>query len=79
MLARTPRALCVECREPSGAPGFATGGGRPENGPVYWSDEGVICSHPCAARHVARRAAEGRPMREPAPNPLETSAGPFRR
>ena len=79
MLARTPRALCVECQKPLGAPGFATGGGRPENGPAYWSDEGLVCSSACAARHVTRRGAEGRPMREPAPNPLEKSAGLFRR
>lgn len=79
MLARTPRALCIECQTPFGAPGFATQAGRVENGPAYWSDEGLICSSLCATRHVARRAADGRPMREPAPNPLAASAGPFRR
>ena len=79
MLARTPRALCVECHKPHGAPGFATQAGRPENGPAYWSDEGLVCSSACATRHVMRRVAEGRPMREPAPNPLEKSAGLFRR
>jgi hypothetical protein len=79
MLARTPRALCVECQKPLGAPGLRPKGGRAENGPAYWSDEGVICSHACAARHAARRTAEGRPIREPASNPLERSAGLFRR
>lgn len=54
-----------------GHPDFAYHAGKAQNGPAYWSDRGLLCSHACSVAHYERREKEGDPMKEPAPNPLE--------
>lgn len=71
MLDKTPLRACVECGKPYGHAEFTHHSGRPENGPAYWSDRGLLCSHACSTAHFVRREKEGDPMKEPAPNPLE--------
>ncbi len=71
MLSRLHHTNCVECGKPYGDPAFGYHAGRIENGPAYWSDRGLLCSHECAVEHFKRRREAGDPMREPAPNPLE--------
>ncbi len=71
MLNRPQPRTCVECGLPFGHPDFAYHAGRIENGPAYWSDEGLLCSHGCSTAHFDRREKEGRPMIAPAPNPFE--------
>ncbi len=70
MLNRSPSPACVECGMPMSAEGFGFHHGRRDDGPAYWSDEGVICSPACAAAHARRRLAEGREMKEPAAEPI---------
>ncbi len=70
MLQRTPRT-CLECGLSYGHPDFKYHADRIENGPAYWSDRGILCSPACSTAHFEKRAKEGDPMREPAPNPLE--------
>ena len=71
MLNRTQARTCVECGLPYGHTNFAYHAGKPENGPSYWSDHGLLCSVACSAAHYEKREKEGNPMKEPAPNPLE--------
>ena len=71
MLQKAQARACVECGRPYGHPDFVCDAGRVENGPSYWSDRGLLCSHACSTAHFERRVREGDPMREPAPNPLE--------
>jgi hypothetical protein len=71
MLKRTQARTCVECGLAYGHPDFSYHYGRTENGPSYWSDRGLLCSHACSLAHFERREKEGDPMTEPAPNPLE--------
>lgn len=69
MLWTNARRACVECGKLADAEGFRQHKGRRRNGPAYWSDEGLICSPACATSHFAKRRAQGREMREPAPAP----------
>jgi len=71
MLKKTQPRACIECGLPYGHPDFGYHYGRIENGPAYWSDRGLLCSHACSTAHFERRVKEGDPMKEPAPNPLE--------
>ncbi len=71
MLKKTPTRTCIECGLPYGHPDFGYHAGRIENGPAYWSDRGLLCSHACSTVHFEKRVREGDPMKEPAPNPLE--------
>lgn len=71
MLKKAQARACVECGLPYGHPDFGYYSGRIENGPAYWSDRGLLCSHACSSAHFERRVKEGEPMEEPAPNPLE--------
>lgn len=59
MLARTPRRLCLECGADFSAPGFVHYRGAMDNGPAYWSDQGILCGPACAAAHLKRRLADG--------------------
>ena len=74
MLTRLHHTSCVECGKPYGDPAFTYEAGRIENGAAYWSDRGLLCSHPCAIEHFKRRRTAGDPMRDPAPDPLEQMA-----
>lgn len=75
MLDRTVfRPGCVVCGRPLADPAFAMHGGRPANGPAYWSDRGLLCSLACALAHERQRREAGEPMTEPAENPLDRSA-----
>ena len=74
MLTRPHHTRCVECGKPYGDPAFAYEAGRIEKGAAYWSDRGLLCSHPCAIEHFKRRRTAGDPMRDPAPDPLEQMA-----
>ncbi len=74
MLTRPHQAKCVECGKAYGRPDFEYHYNRIENGPAYWSDRGLLCSHACAIEHFKRRRAAGDPMREPAASPLERTA-----
>jgi hypothetical protein len=71
LLKRTQARTCIECGLAYGHPDFSYHSGRIENGPSYWSDRGILCSHACSVAHFERREKEGDPMKEPAPNPLE--------
>jgi hypothetical protein len=62
----------VECGLPYGHTGFVYSAGKIENGPAYWSDRGLLCSHACSTAHFERREKEGDPMREPAPDPFDS-------
>jgi hypothetical protein len=79
MLTRSPRPACIECKTPMSDPGFDFHYGQRENGPAYWSDEGVLCSPACALAHFARRRNEGREMKEPAAEPVLPHAPMSRR
>jgi hypothetical protein len=70
MLTRSPLPSCIECARPMSDAAFGFHQGRRENGPAYWSDEGVICSPACAAAHFSRRRIEGREMQKPADEPI---------
>ena len=59
MLAKTPRTVCIECGLDYWAPGFSHDHGRPDYGPAYWSDRGLLCSPTCAGDHYRKRVAEG--------------------
>ncbi len=71
MLTRPPPRTCVECGLPYGHADFSYEAGKMDNGPAYWSDRGLLCSHACSLAHFVKREKEGDPMREPAPNPFE--------
>jgi hypothetical protein len=71
MLTKTQPRVCIECGLPYGHASFSYHYGQIGNGPAYWSDRGLLCSHACSMAHFERREKEGDPMREPAPNPLE--------
>jgi hypothetical protein len=71
MLNKPLHRNCVECGMPFGHSDFVYHAGKVENGPAYWSDEGLLCSHGCSTAHFDRREKEGRPMIAPAPNPFE--------
>jgi len=71
MLQRTQPRTCIECGLAYGHSDFSYHYGRIENGPSYWSDRGLLCSHACSTAHFERRSREGDPMKEPSPNPLE--------
>jgi len=71
MLTRPQPRHCVECGKAYGHPDFAYQAGLVQNGPAYWSDHGLLCSHACSVVHFERREKEGTPMTTPAPNPLE--------
>lgn len=71
MLARPERYRCIECDLPYGNPLFALYEGKPENGPAYWSDRGLLCSPRCSVAHYERRRAEGTLPVKPAPNPFD--------
>jgi hypothetical protein len=68
MLARSDH--CIECGRPFRAEGFAYYEGRPENGPAYWSDRGLLCSPKCSLVHHNKRIAEGSVQQQPAPEPF---------
>jgi hypothetical protein len=70
MLTRSPHPSCIECGKSMSDSGFDFHYGLRQNGPAYWSDEGVICSHVCAAAHFSRRRTDGREMKEPAAEPI---------
>lgn len=71
MLNRAQPRTCVECGLPYGHPDFSYESGKIEEGPAYWSDHGLLCSHACSLVHFERREKEGTVMTVPAPNPLE--------
>jgi len=71
MLKKTQARTCIECGLPYGHPDFGYHAGRIEDGPAYWSDRGLLCSHACSTAHFEKRLNEGDPMAEPASNPLE--------
>jgi poly-beta-hydroxyalkanoate depolymerase len=71
MLARPETRRCIECGLPYTMPGFNYHHGQIENGPVYWSDRGILCSPTCSLAHFKRRGAEGTLPVAPAPNPFE--------
>lgn len=71
MLTKTQPRVCIECGLPYGHASFSYHYGQIGNGPAYWSDRGLLCSHACSMAHFERCEKEGDPMREPAPNPLE--------
>ena len=71
MLTKTQPRVCIECGLPYGHASFSYHYGQIGNGPAYWSDRGLLCSHACSMAHFERREKQGDPMREPAPNPLE--------
>lgn len=71
MLARPETRRCIECGLPFNMPGFNYHHGQIENGPVYWSDRGILCSPSCSLTHFKRREAEGTLPVAPAPNPFE--------
>jgi hypothetical protein len=73
MLQKLKPRVCVECGLPYGHTDFTYQSGKAENGPAYWSDEGLLCSYACSTAHFVRREKEGNPMREPAPDPFEGS------
>ena len=71
MLQSLHHTNCLTCGKPYGATDFGYYSGRPENGPAYWSERGLLCSHECAGQPHRQRFAAGDPMRDPADNPLE--------
>ncbi|NIX77381.1 hypothetical protein [Microvirga terricola] len=71
MLSRLQPRACVECGLPYGHTDFAYQGGKVEDGPAYWSDRGLLCSHACSVAHYVRREKGGDPMTEPAPDPFD--------
>ena len=71
MLARPETRRCIECGLPYSTNAFWYHEGRPENGPAYWSDRGIICSPACSLTHFKRRQAEGTLLSEPAANPFD--------
>jgi hypothetical protein len=70
MLARPETRRCVECGLPYGMPGFSLDHDRFENGPAYWSDEGILCSPKRSLAHFRRREAAGTLPTAPAPDPF---------
>jgi hypothetical protein len=58
MLARTPKAVCLECGLPWTSPAFVAHAGIREHGPAYWSDRGILCSVDCAHEHFRKRKAD---------------------
>jgi hypothetical protein len=71
MLKKTRARTCIECGLPYDHPDFVYHAGRVQNGPAYWSERGLLCSHACSTAHFEKRVKAGDPMTEPAPNPLE--------
>ena len=71
MLARPGHHRCVECGLPYGDRAFHLHYGKPENGPAYWCDRGLLCSPKCSLAHASKRMAEGTMPHEPAPDPFE--------
>lgn len=65
MLAKTP--ACLECRLPWGAPAFR----HEDEAPLYWSDQGILCSTGCATKHFDRRRADGTFVAVPADCPVK--------
>ena len=65
MLAKTP--ACVECGLPWGAPAFR----HEDHAPLYWSDQGVLCSTGCATKHFDQRQADGTFMPVPMEYPID--------
>jgi hypothetical protein len=62
---------CIECGLTYGHPDFTYQAGQVQNGPAYWSDRGLLCSHGCSVAHFVKREKDGTPMIAPAPNPFE--------
>ena len=71
MLARPGHHRCIECGLPYGDRAFHLHYGKPENGPAYWCDRGLLCSPECSLRHTKKRMAEGTMPSTPAPDPFE--------
>ena len=71
MLKKAQARTCIECGLPYDHPDFVHHAGRVENGPAYWSERGLLCSHACSTAHFEKRVKAGDPMTEPAPNPTE--------
>lgn len=69
MLARPEIYRCFECGLAFGADGFSHYHGKVEDGPAYWSDQGVLCSPACSLAHTRRRAAEGTLPERPSEDP----------
>jgi hypothetical protein len=65
MLARTPS--CVECGLAWGAPSFR----HEDEAPLYWSDQGILCSVGCATKHFDKRRADGTFVAVPVECPVE--------
>lgn len=65
MLARTP--ACVECGLAWGAPAFR----HEDHKPLYWSDQGILCSTGCATKHFDQRREDGTFAPAPAECPVE--------
>lgn len=78
MLARPDAHRCIECGRLYGGDDFSYHYGRIENGPVYWSDRGLLCSVECSLAHTRKRMADGTLPSAPSQNPLEADP-PFRR
>jgi hypothetical protein len=70
VLARPETMRCVECGLPYGSPDFHLHYGKPENGPAYWSDRGLLCSPNCSLAHHRRRREEGTLPSKPADDPF---------
>jgi hypothetical protein len=70
MLNRPQKRTCVECGLAYGHPDFTYHAGQVQDGPAYWSDQGLLCSHTCSVAHFVRREKDGTPMTEPAPDPF---------
>lgn len=65
MLAKTPS--CVECGLAWGAPAFR----HEDEAPLYWSDQGILCSTGCATKHFDQRREDGTFVPVPAECPVE--------
>lgn len=71
MLTRPEKYRCIECATLYGTDKFSYYEGIVENGPAYWSDQGLLCSSKCSLIHYKKRMDDGSLPHEPAPNPLE--------
>jgi hypothetical protein len=68
MLARPETRRRIECGLPFGSVGFWYHHGNIDDGPVYWSDRGILCSPKCSLAHFRRREMEGTLPDAPAPD-----------